>query len=97
MKTLKELYWNKVGYMSKRLEAKMNRKGMVYMAKYFDGITADKFDYNYLGKLLQSEGICQGCLPQRVYLNVETGTLVIVHVKNTTKMYEALRNIGFEE
>lgn len=97
MATLKDLYWKDVK-MTKRWEIKANRKGMTYMALFVDSSSKDLFTYQYLDKKLQNEGICQGNRPQCVTKKFDDGSrLIIAHVTTNTKMYEALKNIGFEE
>lgn len=97
MKTLKELYWQDV-MMSKRMEAKANRKGMVYMALFVNNISNAKYNHEYLDDKLQHEGICKGNRPQTSSVKFDDNSrLIIAHVTKSSKMYEALKNIGFEE
>lgn len=96
MKTLKDLYWKDFDYTSRRIEAKKNRKGMIYAAKYY-GIPKDQFDCNILHKELNFVG-CKCDFPQHQYITVgNDGTLVIVHVKENSKLWESLKQLGYEE
>ena len=96
MKTLKELYWEEVGFTSRRIEAKKNRKGMIYAAKYYD-IPKDQFDCRVLRNELNLIE-CKCDLPQRQYIAVGSyGTLVIIHIKENSILWEKFKQLGYEE
>ena len=96
MKTLKDLFWQNT-YMSKRMEGRANRKGMVYMSLYVSGLHSEVYSCDYLREKLRNEG-CINCMPQRATIKIdEDERLIIVHVKKESMLYEALKNIGFEE
>ena len=95
MKDLKELYWKDVEE-TRRIKTYKNRKGMIYAAKFYN-VRPSKVDYHTIGKELVEAGYVQGCYPQYQKIMVGDGTLVIIHVKENSKLWGVCKEIGYEK
>ena len=95
MKTLKDLFEENQCYMTESEKKSLNRKTMVYLAKYFE-MPRDNFTYGFLRNLWRSVGY-KNTMPHHVYISVDDGTLMICHVTKKSGLYKTLLELGFQE
>lgn len=98
MKTLKDLYQERLNIHSERITRKLNRVDMTYVAKYHD-MSSDKVDCKFLKKELNQLKMKTYTmnLPCLVSIPVDDGTLVIYHLKKNTDVFKALLELGYSE